>query len=163
MISKSKFQSYKNSKVFAYPCILKKRLVKSPKIYVRDTGLLHYLLRIKSYNALLGNYVLGNSWEGYVIEQIISCLGSRFDYYYYRTQDGTECDLVITDNVKPLACVEIKFTSTPRRTKSFSTTIQDLKTDKNYVIIPECRILYHLSENIIVCNLQQFFDNFSVD
>ncbi len=142
---------------------LKKRLVKSPKIYVRDSGLLHYLLRIKNYNALLGNYVLGNSWEGYVIEQIISCLGSRFDYYYYRTQDGTECDLVITDNIKPLVCVEIKFTSTPRRTKSFSTTIQDLKTNKNYIIIPECRMLYHLSENITVCDLQQFLDNFSAD
>ncbi len=139
---------------------LKKRLVKSPKIYVRDTGLLHYLLRIKDYNALLGNYILGNSWENYVIEQIISFLGSRYDYYYYRTQDGAECDLVITDNVKPLACVEVKFTSTPKMTKSFSTTIQDLKTDKNYVVVQECRILYGLSENITVCSLPQFLELF---
>ncbi len=109
----------------------------------------------------LGNYVLGNSWEGYVIEQIITCPGSQYGYYYYRTQDGTECDLVITGNVKPLVSVEIKFTSTPKRTKSFSTAIQDLKTDKNYVVIPECRIPYGLSENITVCDLQQFFDSFS--
>lgn len=139
---------------------LKKRLVKSPKTYIRDSGLLHYLLRIKDYNSLLGHYVLGNSWEGYIIEQIIACLDRGFDYYYYRTQDGTECDLIITDNVKPISCIEIKFTSTPKRTKGFLTSIKDLETNANFLIIPECRQPYKIDPKITVCDLPQFLMNF---
>jgi len=139
---------------------LKKRIVKSPKVYIRDSGLLHYLLRIKNFNSLLGHYVLGNSWEGYVIEQIIICLGNSFDYYFYRTQDGTECDLVITDNLKPINCIEIKFTSTPKRTRGFLTAINDLNTEKNYLIIPECRQPYQIDNKITVCDLLQFLNEF---
>lgn len=140
---------------------LKKRIIKSPKIYIRDSGLLHYLLRIKDYNMLLGHPMLGHSWEGYIIEQITGTLPENFSYYYYRTQDGTECDLLITDGTNLMSCIEIKFTDTPKRTKSFITAINDLKTPQNFIIIPENRISYSIDDKIIVCNLSQFFELFN--
>lgn len=144
----------------AWSSNLKKRLVKSPKIYIRDTGLLHYLHRIKDFNGLLANPILGNSWESYIIEQIINILGKDFSFYYYRTQDGTECDLVITDAQKILAAVEIKFSDAPRNTKSFTIAIDDLQSQNNYLIVPENKIIYHLNEKVKVCNLEQFLDDF---
>ena len=140
---------------------LKKRLVKSSKVYIRDSGLLHHLLRIEDYNSLLGHPAVGHSWEGYVIEQIASTLGDKFEYHFYRTQDGAECDLLITEQFKPLACVEIKFTSTPKKTKSLTVAVQDLKTDKNFIVIPECLDPYPLDENVMVCSLEQFLRQFT--
>jgi hypothetical protein len=144
----------------AWSANLKKRLVKSPKIYIRDTGLLHYLHRIKDFTSLLGNPILGNSWETYIIEQIRNILGEEFTYYYYRTQDGTECDLLIADAIKPLAAIEIKFTDTPHTTKSFTTAINDLQTQYNYMIVPDNKILYRINERITVCSLEQFLEDF---
>jgi len=137
-----------------------KRLVKSPKIYIRDSGLFHYLLKIKSYNDLLGHPALGNSWEGYVIEQIISCLGDKFDYYFYRTQDGTECDLLMVEGIKPKYTIEIKYTSTPKLSKGFITAIRDLGANHNFILVPEVRQSYSLSNNIIVNDLDGFLKLF---
>ncbi len=139
---------------------LKKRLVKSPKVYLRDIGLLHHLLRINDYNTLLGHPVIGRSWEGYVIEQIMSVLGSKFEYFFYRTQDGAECDLIITEKFHPIACVEIKFTEAPKKTKSLTITIQDIGSKNNFIVIPECTSPYPMEENLTVCNLEQFFELF---
>jgi predicted AAA+ superfamily ATPase len=136
---------------------IKKRLVKSPKVYIRDTGLLHYLLGINDFNSLLGNPVIGHSWEGYVIEQIVGCLGDDYRYYYYRTQDGTECDLLITKGIHPICCIEAKFTSSPKMTRSFTTCISDLETRDNFIIIPTCPQSFNLSPNISVCDLENFF------
>lgn len=133
----------------------KKRLVKSPKIYIRDSGLLHHLHRISSTDNLLGHPLLGFSWEGYVIEQIISVSENKYEYYFYRTQDQTECDLIIARGNKPLASIEIKY-GIPEKTKSFTTAIQDLKTTKNYIIIPKSDETYPLDKNITVCGLKQF-------
>ncbi len=144
----------------AWSTNLKKRLVKSSKIYIRDTGLLHYLHRIKDFTSLLGNPILGNSWESYIIEQIINILGKDFSYYYYRTQDGTECDLLIADAIKPFAAIEIKFTDTPHTTKSFTMAINDLQTQYNYMIVPNNKIMYRLNERIQVCSLEQFLEDF---
>lgn len=138
----------------------KKRLVKSPKVYMRDSGLVHSLLGIKNYNQLLGHPIVGNSWEGYVIEQIISCFNQDYEYYFYRTQDGTECDLLICENYQPLAVVEIKFTSTPQKTRGLTVAIQDLGTKHNFIIIPETQHSYSLAENIMVCDLIWFIKNF---
>ena len=137
-----------------------KRLVKSPKIYVRDSGLLHYLLKIKNYNDLLGHPALGNSWEGYVIEQIISGIGDSFDYYYYRTQDGTEADLVIVQVNKPKYTIEIKYTSTPKLSKGFLTAIRDLGTSSNFILVPEVRQSYSLSDQIVVQDIDGFLKLF---
>ena len=139
---------------------LKKRLVKSPKVYYRDSGLLHHLMLIKDYNALLQHPILGNSWEGYIIGQITSVLGSEYEYFFYRTQDGSECDLVITKNFQPVACVEVKFTSTPKINRGLTIAIQDLKTTENYIVIPECSKSYRLSDTLEVCDLMCILNRF---
>lgn len=89
-----------------------KRIVKHPKGYMRDSGLLHYLMRIPELDSLLSHPVMGKSWEGMVIEEIIrglNCLGSGFDYYYYRTGGGAEIDLIL-DGDFGLIPIEIKYT-----------------------------------------------------
>lgn len=139
---------------------IKKRLVKSPKIYLRDSGLLHYLLNITDYNSILGNPAIGHSWEGYIIEQIAGCLGDDYSYYFYRTQDGAECDLLITKGITPICSIEIKFTSVPRLTRSFTICIEDLGTKCNFVIIPDCPRSFNLNEKITVCSLEGFFSEF---
>jgi hypothetical protein len=108
--------------------------------------------------AVLGHPLLGHSWEGYIIEQIMGCTGDSYGYYYYRTQDGTECDLLITQGNKPLYALEIKFTSTPSRSKGFTTAINDLGTIKNFIIVPEVKQPYLLGENIMVCDLKRLLE-----
>lgn len=141
-----------------YHTNVKKRLVKSPKIYLRDSGLLHYLLRIHEFNDLMGHPIVGHSWEAYVIEQIVSVLGDQFEYFFYRTQEGAECDLVIAEGFRPTISVEIKFTNTPQKTKSLTFALQDLQTKRNFVVIPECSTPYPMDKHITVCNLEQFFE-----
>ncbi|MFA4851134.1 MAG: ATP-binding protein [Bacteroidales bacterium] len=136
-----------------------KRLIKSPKMYLRDSGILHYLAGIEDIEQLMGNTLVGTSWENYIIEQISSVLGNNYRYYYYRTQDGTECDMVLTKNQKPLSCIEIKFSQSPSKTKSLTFAINDLVTKNNFIIIPECKEAYPLDKNITVCDLGYFLKN----
>ncbi len=150
-------QSYFLTKLPPYFVNLKKRLVKSPKVYLRDSGILHHILGLKSFNEVMGHPVAGNSWEGFVIQQVISYYGNLFNYSYYRTQDGTECDLVISKGIKVLACIEIKLTETPKITRSFTISIQDLKPQLSYIIIPDCQEPYKLNADITVCSLSGFF------
>ncbi len=92
---------------------ISKRLVKSPKIYIRDTGILHALLAISSFEQLQEHPSLGASWEGYIIQEIATMLPPRHELYFYRTQDGTEADLVIVKAGVPDVLVEIKNSSAP--------------------------------------------------
>ncbi len=153
-------QSYFLIKLPPYFVNLKKRLIKSPKVYLRDSGVLHHILGLKSFNEVLGHPVSGNSWEGFVIQQVISYYDKLFDYSYYRTQDGTECDLVISKGTKVLACIEIKLTETPKVTRSFTISLQDLKPRFSYIIIPECQEPYKLNKEVAVCSLAGFFTLF---
>jgi predicted AAA+ superfamily ATPase len=137
----------------------KKRIIKAPKLFIRDSGIVHHLIGISEFEQLLGHPVVGNSWEAYVIDQIISTLEEKYHYFYYRTQDGTECDLLLVQGNTPKACIEIKFSTTPKKTKSFTLSIQDLKTEKNFIIIPGNDNAYPLEENIMVCSLDQFLMN----
>src|SRR3990172_6237164 len=134
---------------------LKKRLVKSPKIYLRDTGILHYLAGITSFENLQGNVLLGNSWEGYAIEQIKQVLPGEIEAYYYRTHNGTESDLVLARGNRALACIEIKYTASPKPSKGFQIAIEDLKTPANFIITPKSET-YPVASNIVVCNLADF-------
>jgi predicted AAA+ superfamily ATPase len=93
----------------AYSTNSRKRLVKAPKVYFRDSGLFHYLQGVDSYESLLNNALIGSSWEGFVIEQINSAIGDNLKLFYYRTHKGQELDLVLTKAYKPLAVIEIKF------------------------------------------------------
>lgn len=136
---------------------IEKRLVKAPKVYVRDSGLLHTLLRLDFYDDLLGHPILGMSWEGYVIEQIRQKTGDELQLYYYRTHNGAECDLVLVRGVTPVAAVEIKFSSTPDVSKGFHISIGDLGTAHNFVIIPKGSD-YPLGETIEIVSLQSFLE-----
>jgi uncharacterized protein len=134
-----------------------KRLVKSPKLYIRDTGLLHYLLRIFSHEQLRGNPAIGASWEGYVIEQIIREAPEFTDFYYYRTQNGAEVDLLmITPNAK-MVCIEIKFSVSPAISKGFYQSVEDLQPQFKYVIIPsgEC---FDREDGLRICPLNIFLE-----
>lgn len=100
-----------------YQANIRKRLVKRPKVYWRDTGLLHALLNVPDRRTLLAQPWVGASWEGYVVEQVIGEMeahGRRFDAYYFRTSDGYELDLVLEIEGE-LWAVEVKLTASPSR------------------------------------------------
>jgi hypothetical protein len=127
-----------------------KRLIKSPKIYIRDSGVVNYLLSITTYEDLLRNPMLGHLWEGYVIEDIINTLTDDYQFYFYRTADGTECDLLIFKGNDCIATIDAKFTPTPKRTKSMAITIQDLKPKKAFYVVPDCQTPYKIADNQFV-------------
>lgn len=138
---------------------IKKRLVKSPKIYIRDSGILHRLLRLQSYDQLLGFPKLGNSWEGFAIEQIYSLKNRDVDMYFFRTHDGAEVDLVFVKALKAIATVEIKFTSTPKTSRGQINCINDMNTSLNFIITPNSDD-YLIKDNIRVCNILTFLENY---
>ena len=115
---------------------ISKRLVRSPKIYIRDTGILHALLALETFENLQSHVVLGASWEAYIIQEIASMLPPRYEMYFYRTQDGTEADVVIVKAGIPEFLIEIKYSSAPNITKSMLIASQDLKTRRNIIIAP---------------------------
>jgi len=132
-----------------------KRLVKTPKIYFRDSGIINSLLDLASYEDLLRHPMLGYLWEGYVIENIIDTLGDRYQYYFYRTADGTECDLLIFEGTTCKAVIDVKFSPAPKSTKSMTTTIQDLKPSHAFFIVPECKVAYSIAHNLLVATQEQ--------
>ncbi len=134
---------------------VKKRLVKSPKIFIRDSGILHYLLNINTMNELQGNSLVGNSWEGYAIEQIVQLLKPGYTPFFYRTQEGAECDLVIVKGGDIFASIEIKYTSAPKLTKSLINSIADLNCNNNFIITPNSDN-YMVRKDIRVCSLSNF-------
>ena len=112
-----------------------KRLVKSPKVYVRDSGLLHSLLNIADLDTLMGHPSAGASWEGFCVEQICNQLPQGATVSYYRTAAGTELDLVVELGGKKIA-FEIKFSTAPKPTKGFWQGLEDVGANKAYVIAP---------------------------
>jgi len=111
-----------------------KRLVKSPKVYIRDSGLTHCLLNIESLDRLAGHPVVGNSWEGFVVETIINALPWRTQAFFYRTAAGAEMDLVLEHADGSLWAIEIKLGLAPKLTKGFYNALEDLKPAKAFVV-----------------------------
>jgi predicted AAA+ superfamily ATPase len=136
----------------------KKRLIKSPKTYIRDTGILHRLLNIPGYNDLFGHPGVGASWEGYVIEQVYQIKGKQTDLFFYRTQTGAECDLILVQGITPLACIEIKLSNAPSISKGFISCIKDLEPKYKYIITPNSET-YTSSNDITVTNIKNFLLN----
>lgn len=136
-----------------YEVNIKKRLVKSPKVFVRDSGLLHCLLAIDSFNDLLGNPIFGSSWEGFVIENII-VNRPDWNYFFYRTASGDELDLILEKGEKRIA-IECKAATAPKVTKGFWKSIEDVKPQMTYIIAPVTDS-YALKTNVIVCGLEAF-------
>lgn len=137
-----------------------KRLVKSPKIYIRDSGLLNYLNNIDSYDELLAHPSIGHFWEGYVIEQLLSVLPEKYQCYFYRTQQGAELDLVIVKGIKAVLGLEIKFSTQPALSKGNFIAMEDLELKKCYVVIPgnNKSDSYFLKNNIEVIHLPGLID-----
>lgn len=134
---------------------IKKRLVKSPKIYIRDTGLLHSLAGVESLEALQNQVMIGASWEGFVIEQIIDTFRDEYEYYFYRTHQGAECDLLLVKNGVVKMAIEIKNTLSPKLTKGVQISMEDTGAREGLVI---CRIEegFPLSERVRAVGLRQF-------
>ena len=126
---------------------LKKRQVKSPKVYVRDSGLLHTLLTVETAEQLSGHPKVGASWEGYVIEQLLVALNSR-DVYFWATHAGAELDVFVRASGKRYG-FEIKYTDAPRTTRSMRTAQHDLNLERLFVVYPGAES-YSLDDRIDV-------------
>ncbi|MBS1258393.1 MAG: hypothetical protein MAG551_01452 [Candidatus Scalindua arabica] len=130
-----------------------KRLVKSPKIYFRDTGILHRLLNINSFEDLQSNPIIGNSWEGFVIEEILKILPGNFLPYFYRTSAGAEIDLVITKSNNVEVVIEAKYSLSPKLQKGFWHSIDDLKPKHKIVVYPGNET-YPVKNGIIIMSIK---------
>lgn len=137
-----------------YPNV-KKRLVKAPKIYIRDSGLLHGLTNLSSFEALQNNVLIGASWEGFVIQQVCNLIQNKLQTYYFRTHDDAEIDLVLTDAERIIAGLEIKYTNAPGITKSMRYAINTIASENNFIITPYSDD-YPIAKDIQVCSLQTF-------
>ena len=111
-----------------------KRLIKAPKVYVRDSGITHTLLNIKNYNDLLGNPIVGSSWEGFVIENIMAVAPSYIKSYFYRTSGGAEIDLILEFGINELWAIEIKRSSAPKPSKGFHSACDDLNPKEKFIV-----------------------------
>lgn len=132
---------------------VKKRLVKRPKIYLRDSGLLHSLLSIDNLEQLTGNPKLGASWEGFALEIIIRSLEKRDEeIYFYNTHSGAELDLFWQDGGKNWG-IEFKYQDAPRMTKSLQSVMRDLNLAHLWVVYPG-KEAYKLSDSISVIPLR---------
>lgn len=135
---------------------LKKRQVKAPKVYIRDSGLLHQLLGIRTLPELLSHPKCGASWEGYVIEEIISTMQPD-EVYFWATHAGAELDLLLFKDGRRYG-VEIKRADAPRMTPSIRTAMEDLRLDRLAVIYPGGR-RYSLAERVEVVPLMDLCVN----
>ena len=113
---------------------VKKRMVKSPRFYVRDSGILHRLLDITDYNGLLSHPVLGKSWEGFVVENIHSVLPNTVESYYYRTAAGAEIDLLLKFSHREIWAIEIKNGTAPKVKSGFHQACDDIGVTQKIVI-----------------------------
>jgi len=136
---------------------VKKRLIKSPKVYIRDTGLLHAYLDIETTNDLFGHPIYGVSFESYVIENICSRL-NHWNQYFYRTSSGAELDLVLEKTRQTIA-IEIKASTSPKPSKGFWNAVEDIKASKKYIIAPVSET-YPIQKGLIVTNVFSFLKKF---
>ena len=113
-----------------------KRLVKAPKTYVRDSGIVHALLDLETWNDVVGHPAAGPGYEGFVIENLIQCAGPRWRPYFYRTHDGAEIDLLLERGGQPEMAIEVKRSSAPSLDKGFGIACDDLGLRKRYVVYP---------------------------
>ncbi len=127
---------------------LKKRLIKSPKLYIRDTGLCHTLLGIRTLNDLMGHPVFGPSWEALCVETLCASFPGA-TASYYRTSNGAELDLVLEKGARRFV-FECKASSAPQLTRGFHTALQDLQPEQAFVLCP-IEESYPLGKGITAC------------
>ena len=134
-----------------------KRLVKTPKVYIRDSGLTHALLNLTTLDDLVSHPIVGASWEGFVIENVLSCLPQGVTSWFYRTSAGAEIDLVIEVNHQERYAIEIKRSLSPTVSKGFYLGCEDVKATKRYVVYPG-KERYPSTDGIIVTSLAELMD-----
>lgn len=135
-----------------------KRLTKSPKVYLRDSGIVHSLLGISDFNSLLGHPVVGGSWEGFVIENLIGVAGTGVTASFYRTAAGAEVDLVLDLQSGQRLAIEIKRTSTPSISKGLRHALSDLNPDQTFVVC-ETEADFPLSEQVTAVSLSSMTEH----
>jgi uncharacterized protein len=140
-------------RLYPYFPNVSKRLVKSPKLYFTDTGMLHHLMGVRDFEGLMGHVGLGNSWEGYVIQQIIANVGADVEPYFYRTKDKAEMDLVLVQNTQVKVALVIKYSNNPTLSKGNTVAMEDLKANLNLIVTPQAED-YWLKNYLRVCSLK---------
>lgn len=146
-------KTYMIRELLPYETNLKKRLIKSSKIYIRDSGILHTLLEIENLNKLYGHPIFGFSWEGFIIENILN----EFPEYkasFYRTSSGAEVDLILERGLEKII-VECKSTVSPILSKGFWNALNDINPKTAWIICP-IKDCYPIKENVFVSSLEKF-------
>ncbi len=142
-----------------YPHNIRKRLVKSPKVYIRDSGILHRLLRVSNLEDLYSLLQIGGSWEAFVVEQVRQLKQGDIDLFFFRTHNGAEVDLVFVKGPKILATAEVKLTNAPRTSKGLIEAIKTLKAQQNFIITPSAEH-YITGHDLVVCSLPLFIKEY---
>lgn len=146
-------------KLHAYSVNATKRVIKTPKIYLRDTGLIHRIARIHNYKSIFESLIAGGSWESYVVEQIEQLKHKDILLYYYRTQGGAECDLVFVNGAKVVACAEIKLSANASISRGFYESITDLKSKNNFIISMDGEN-YLNKQKVRYCSIKTFINDY---
>jgi predicted AAA+ superfamily ATPase len=136
---------------------IKKRLVKSPKIYIRDSGILHHLMNVSTMESLLSHPGVGASWEGFVIENILTLLDDRWSFSYYRTATQVEIDLVLQTPDNQIWAIEIKRKSAPKPGRGFYEACKDIQATHKWLINANSE-RYPLPNDVEVIGLLEFLD-----
>jgi uncharacterized protein len=131
---------------------INKRLTKSPKLFIRDSGMFHALADIANSESLTGSLLVGSSWEGYVIQQIIAQLPYNIRPYFYRTADGSELDLLLVRGGNPVLGIEIKYSNSPKLSRGNYIAQKDLGEIPLLIVTPSAGD-YKMADNIQVCSL----------
>lgn len=137
---------------------ISKRIVKSQKLYIRDSGNLHLLHNIRNFQDLSQHPIAGASWEGYVIEQVINRLDPAIRPYFYRTSNGAEMDLVLVEGLTPVVSIETKLSLTPALKRGSTESVTDLKTTVNYIVTPKGGNVA-IRPGWIHCNVSELIQN----
>ena len=132
-----------------------KRLVKTPKVYVRDSGIVHALLGIEDFNSLLGHPVVGGSWEGFVIENILASISERIPRSFYRTSGGAEIDLILEPAASERWAIEIKLSTAPKVKKGFYSACDDIQATRK-ILIYSGEDSFPMKDNVEAMGLQSF-------
>jgi uncharacterized protein len=140
-------------KLMPWHANLGKRLAKTPKVYVRDSGLVHALLAIPDKETLLSHPVVGASWEGFVIENLLACAAEQAQGFYYRTSGGAEIDLLLSFPNGDLWAIEIKRSLTPKLERGFHSACLDLNPTRKFVLYPGTE-RYRMAVDVEVIPLQ---------
>ena len=144
-------QTYMIRLLYPLEANIKKRVVKAPKVYIRDSGILHALQEIESFDELLSNPLMGASWEGFCIENIIAEY-PRWHPFYLRTSNGAEVDLILKKGTK-IKVFEFKFSKAPKPSRGFFEIIKDIKPDDTTIIAP-VDDKYEYKKDIWISNIE---------